>query len=151
MAITWEDPAAWKRVPKESAMRKATYAVPKAEGDPEDAELAVFYFGPNSGGGIEPNMKRWVGQFSDIKDEDVHRSERNTGGHAQHLVEVKSGTFASGMPGAPSVQKKDYGLLAAIVETSSGHYFFKMTGPAKTVEKARPDFLALLDGIKTAK
>src|SRR5690606_11578908 len=44
MGVTWEDPPGWERVGKSNPMRKATYRIPRAAGDGEDAELAVFYF-----------------------------------------------------------------------------------------------------------
>src|ERR1043165_9640727 len=59
MGVTWEDPANWKRLPGGNPMRKATYHPPRAAGDSEDPELAVFYFGPGQGGGLDANVARW--------------------------------------------------------------------------------------------
>lgn len=150
LRITWIDPPAFKRVPPSNAMRKASYVVPRAEGDAEDGELTVFYFGPGQGGSIDANVDRWVKQFGDVKPGDVRRADREANGLRQHTVELDSGTFSSGMPGAPTKPKSDYGLVGGIVETPSGAYFFKLTGPAKTVKQAKPDFYKLLDSIKTA-
>ena len=38
-------------------------------------------------------------------------------------------------------------MIAAVVETSGGSYFFKLTGPQRTVEAARSAYLALLDSV----
>jgi hypothetical protein len=38
-------------------------------------------------------------------------------------------------------------MIAAVVETPAGSYFFKLTGPQKTVESARTAFFALLDSV----
>jgi hypothetical protein len=149
--ITWVDPQGLRRVPPKNAMRKASYEVPHAAGDTEDGELAVFYFGPGLGGGIEQNVARWVKQFSGIQPGDVKRADRQANGLREHTVEIARGTFESGMPGiGSSGPKKDYALEGAIVEAPSGAYFFKMTGPAKTVAAARAAFLQLLDSVRPA-
>ena len=57
--ITWTDPAGWQKVPPSSPMRKATYRVPGAAKEGDDAEMAVFYF-KGEGGGTEANIQRWI-------------------------------------------------------------------------------------------
>jgi hypothetical protein len=148
--VTWVDPPAFKRVPPSNPMRKASFVVPRAAGDNEDGEVTVFYFGPGQGGSIDANVDRWVKQFGDVKPGDVRRADREANGLRQHTVELDSGTFSSGMPGGSTKAKDGYGLVGGIVETPSGAYFFKMTGPAKTVKKAKPDFYKLLDSVKTS-
>ena len=61
-ALTFSAPAGWKPVPTSSSMRVAQFALPRAAGDPADAELVVYYFG-GSGGTVEANIERWVGQM----------------------------------------------------------------------------------------
>ena len=138
--ITWLDPPAFKRVPPSNPMRKASYVVPHAPEDTEDGELTVFYFGPGQGGSIDANVDRWVGQFANVKPTDVKRADREANGLRQHTVELESGTFSPGMGMGGGKQKENYGLVGGIVETPSGEYFFKMTGPSKTVKRAKPDF-----------
>ena len=148
--ITWADPPGLKRVPPKSPMRKASYEVPKVSGDTEDGELAVFYFGPGQGGSIDANVDRWVKQFSGVSPGDVKRADRQANGLRQHTVEVQHGTFDAGQMsmGASSGPKQNYALEGAIVEAPSGAYFFKMTGPAKTIAAAKPAFLQLLDSVR---
>jgi hypothetical protein len=146
--ITWKEPAGWTKVPQRSPMRLATYRVPRAGSDAEDAELALFHFGSNSGGGIDANMTRWAGQFSDVKPEEIRRSERTANHLTQHVMEIEKGTFATGMPMGPKKPKANSGMLAAIVETPTGLYFIKLTGPSGTVKAARADFFTLLDGVR---
>jgi len=148
--ITWVDPPAFKRVPPSNPMRKASFIVPRAPGDSEDGELTVFYFGPGQGGSIDANVDRWVKQFGDVKPADVKRADREANGLRQHTVELESGTFSAGMMGGSGKPKDNYGLVGGIVESPSGAYFFKMTGPSKTVKQAKPDFYKLLDSIKAA-
>src|SRR5207302_1911498 len=59
--IAWDAPASWVSAPNPSTMRKATYKIPKAAGDAEDAELAVS----SAGGGVDANIKRWEQQFGE--------------------------------------------------------------------------------------
>lgn len=146
MRITWEDPPSFKRVPPSNPMRKASFVVPRAEGDPADGDISVSYFGPGQGGSIDANVDRWVKQFGDVKPGDVKRADREANGLRQHTVELESGAFA-GM-GSADKAKPNYGLIGAIVETPSGTYFFKLTGPSKTVKQAKADFYKLLDSIK---
>ena len=49
-----------------------------------------------------------------------------------------------GRPGA----SENFGLLGAVVESPSGKYFFKLTGPSKTVASAKAGFEQLLDSMK---
>jgi hypothetical protein len=150
--ITWVDPPGLKRVPPKSPMRKASYEVPRAKGDADDGELAVFYFGPGEGGSIEANVDRWVKQFSGVDPGDVKRADREANGLREHTVEIVRGTFDAGqMSIAAPGQKKDYALEGAIVEAPSGAYFFKMTGPANTIAAARPAFLQLLDSVRVGR
>ncbi|MFT3723997.1 MAG: hypothetical protein QM773_10450 [Hyphomonadaceae bacterium] len=148
LGVVWEEPSSFQRVPKQSAVRKATYLVPRAKGDAQDAELVVFYFGPGQGGGVDANVTRWVQQFEGAKPSDVHRADRNANGLVQHTVEIDKGTFSSQMPGDPSQPRPDFALLGAIVEAPSGSYFFKLTGPRATVKAARDAFYRLLDSVK---
>lgn len=150
LQITWVDPPTFKRVPPPNPMRKASYVVPRAPGDGEDGELSVFYFGAGQGGGTDANVERWVKQFGDVSPNDVRRADREANGLRQHTVELDSGTFSPGMGamGGGGKPKPNYGLLGGIVEAPSGAYFFKLTGPSKTVAQAKGDFYKLLDSIK---
>ncbi len=134
-------------------MRKASYEVPRAAGDTEDGELAVFYFGPGQGGSIDANVDRWVKQFSGVSASDVKRADREANGLRQHTVEIQRGTFEAGQMALSGSKgpRKDYALEGALVETPSGTYFFKMTGPSSTVLAARAPFLQLLDSVRVGK
>jgi hypothetical protein len=147
--VTWVDPPEWQRSPKPNPMRKATYVVPRAAGDKEDGEVGVFYFGPGQGGGIEANVDRWVKQFKNVPPERIRREDRKTNGMVTHVIEIESGTFnANSMGRGPEKLKENYALLGAIVEAPSGAYFFKLTGPKKTVVAAKKPFDALIASVK---
>jgi hypothetical protein len=141
VGITWVDPPGLHRVPPADPTQRARYLVPRAAGDPEDGELAVFHFDPGQGDGIDANMNRWVASFTGVDPGHVKRVEREANGLRLHTVEIARGTFE----GAQT--KKDYALEGASVEGPGGAYLFKMTGPAPTIAARRPAFLQLLDSM----
>lgn len=148
--LTWTAPPEWKSQ-GERPMRAATYSIPAAKGDAEPAELAVFYFGQGSGGGVDANVKRWIEQFqkadgtSAAKDAKVKKEK--IAGLPATAVEVK-GTYLGGSMMGPSTPKPGYRLLGAIVEGPGGNVFFKLTGPEKTVTAAEKPFRKMLEGLK---
>jgi len=148
--LTWTAPAEWKSQ-GERPMRAATYSIPAAKGDAEPAELAVFFFGAASGGGVDANVKRWIDQFqkadgtSATKDAKVKKE--TIAGLSATAVDVR-GTYMGGSMMGPSTPKPGYRLLGAIVEGPGGNVFFKLTGPEKTVAGAEKPFRKLLDGLK---
>jgi hypothetical protein len=143
--LTWTVPSKWTTAPNPSPMRKATYKIPKATGDESDAEMSVTL----ASGALDANIDRWSGQFDEAK---TSRSERTLpGGVKVTIVEIKGTLKGAAMPmagGPPTEPKKGWALLGAIAETPSGMTFFKMTGPAKTVTGARPEFDTLVASLK---
>jgi hypothetical protein len=148
--ISWTAPSEWKSQ-GERPMRAATYSIPAAKGDPEPAELAVFFFGAGSGGGVDANVKRWIEQFqkadggSAAKEAKV--KQEKIAGLPATTLDVK-GTYLGGSVMGPSTPKPGYRLLGAIVEGPGGNVFFKLTGPDKTVSGAEKTFRKMLDGLK---
>lgn len=139
--LAWDAPSAWQSMPNPNPMRKATYKIPKAGGDADDAELTVSA----AAGGVDQNIKRWEGQFGQAK---AKTEPRNPNGLKVTIVEIK-GTFAGGgMMGAPSAPKKDQMLLGAIVDAGEKQHFFKMVGGEKTVTAAKKDFDKLVASLR---
>jgi hypothetical protein len=133
--IAFEAPQGWAREEPSSGMRKAQFKVPDKEKTARDAELAVFRFAPSS---IDSNVDRWVAQMegSSPKRETLEGKCKVT------LVEL-SGTYTGDAGGEPLPNAR---MLAAIVEASDGHWYFKLIGPADTVGDWREEFVALLKG-----
>ena len=123
----------WQPVPPSSSMRVAEYLLPGEEG--RDATLAVFNFGPSQGGGVEANIERWYGQFSQPDGgstrERSRRWEKRVGGMPVALVDIR-GTFSGGM-GQTQGRMEGYRMLGAVVESRAGLFFVKLTGPEATV------------------
>ena len=135
--IAYDVPTAWTTAPNPSPMRKATFKIPKAGGESDDAELAVS----SASGGVEPNIKRWEGQFGNAK---AVTAKRTVNGLDVTTVEIK-GKFGGGMmPGAPAAPAaaapKDQMLLGAVVDGGDQQFFFKMIGGEKTVTASKKDF-----------
>jgi hypothetical protein len=65
-------------------------------------------------------------------------------------ITAVGGRFTGGgMPGGPpSTPRDDWALLAAIAETPTGPWFFKLTGPRATVQAARPAFDELVRSMR---
>lgn len=153
--LTWNAPKEWE-AQGARAMRVATYRIAPAKGDAEPGELAIFYFGQGQGGGVDANVKRWVGQFqkpdgAPIPEKDVKTKKATINKLPVTTVDVK-GTYAGGGPMmGPSSPKPGYRLLGAIVEGPEGAVFFKLTGPEKTVAAADKPFRKMLGSVKKAK
>ena len=143
--LTWAPPATWK-VDAPRPMRAATYKIPAAKGDTEEGELGVFYFGQGQGGGVDQNVQRWASQFEGAK-APATRKEK-VSGFDMTTLELEGTYTGSGGPMGPKTSKPGYKLLGAIVEGPEGAIFFKLVGPAKTVETARADFTKMVKAIK---
>src|SRR5213594_3099496 len=101
--LTFTAPAAWHARPAASAMRVAEFVVPKAAGDPEDAEVIVYFFGI-SVGSVNANVDRWIGQMqqpdgSASKDK-ARREAQTINGLKVTMVDLAGTYVAEVRPGA---------------------------------------------------
>jgi len=139
-SLEWKAPARWQVAPNTSNMRLATYRIPHAPGDASDGELSIT----RAGGSADANAQRWIGQFADDGTRTSKRSTRKVGLLEVSIVEVQ-GTYAGGM--GKEGASTGWALLGAIVPAGETAYFFKLTGPAKTVLAARTEFDAFLGSL----
>ena len=151
--LEFETPSTWISETPSSSMRLAQYRLPRQEGDPEDAELAVFYFG-GQGGSVQANVDRWIGQFSNPDGSPVTNpkvSERAANGVPLTLVDVR-GTYHQGQGPmmAQTTAKENYRMLAAVAEGPAGPNFFKLTGPRSTVDHFEESFGSFLETLRPA-
>lgn len=150
--LKFSAPPGWIPETPSSRMRQAQYSLPRAEGDPEDAEVAVFFF-PGQGGSVRANIDRWIGQFSQEDGspatEVAEVTRRESSGIPLTVVDI-SGTYrGSGGPMmAPAEPKPNFRMLSAVAETANGPWFFKLTGPAETVAKWEASFHSFLDTLQ---
>ena len=124
--VTWTAPFGWKESIG-NKMRKATYVVAP------DAEMTVSA----AGGGVEPNVRRWSEQFGNAKPK---TEKKKVNGLDVTTVELEGPYAAMGAPAAVADQM----LLGAVVDLGESQWFFKLTGPKKTVTSARGDFEKLV-------
>ncbi len=149
LALKFTAPADWISETPTSSMRKAQYRLPRVAGDPEDAEMVVFYF-QGGGGGVQANIDRWIGQFTKADgspaDDVAKTSHKVSHGIPITTVDV-TGTYVAGMGSmtTDSKGKPNFRMLGAVAESNSGPWFFKLTGPVKTVTKWEPSFEGFLD------
>jgi len=149
--FTLAPPKEWNEKPITSSMRSAQFTWSEKSG--EQAELIVYYFGEGGAGGVEANLERWLGQISqpDGKpSKDIAKIERTKIANQEAtIVSVAGRLTTQQMPGGPApVDMADAMLLAAIVNSPTGPYYFKATGSKKTVEANNARFRAMLASMK---
>jgi hypothetical protein len=131
-------PDGWVTEQPSSAMRKAQYKLPKVDGDSEDGELVLYFFGTGQGGTVQANIDRWVDQMQQADgsaSKDKAKIETLTiNGLKVTTVDI-SGTYTAQMsPGSDKhYNNSNSRLRAAVIETPKGNYFAKLIGPEKTV------------------
>jgi hypothetical protein len=143
--IAWDVPARWKQIPNPNGMRVATYLIARADGDSEDGEMGVS----RVGGSVEANLGRWKAQFDPVKADSAKRQERTIAGLRVTIFET-AGTY-TGMvvKGQATKPRESWAMLAAIVEVKGGDpWFFKLTGPEKTLSAARSEFESLANSVR---
>ncbi len=150
--LLFDPPQGWIAEDAPSPMRVAQFTLPKADGDAEDAELVVFYFG-GGGGTVEANLERWTNQML----QPDGRASADVATTTSFLVDELPvtmldvpGTFSAEVrPGSGMrYHKPGFRMTAAVVETPAGPYFFKLTGPHRTVERWTDPFAALLGSVR---
>jgi hypothetical protein len=147
--LHFKAPDGWITEQPSSKMRAAQYKLPKADGDPEDASLVLYYFGLSQGGAPQANIDRWITQIQQpdgSPSKDKAKTETMTvNGLTVTTVDV-TGTYTAEMaPGSGTTHNNpNYRLRGAVIQTAKGNYFLKLVGPAKTVgrwEQSYTDYL----------
>lgn len=147
--LTLTIPKSWTAPDAPKPMRLATYEIAPVEGDKEKAELAISSF-PGGGGGVAPNLTRWIGQFeADGRESVIKQGKAN--GKQYYIVDI-TGTYKKSV-GPPVLQKtesvKGSRMLGVILVMEDDEvYFLKLTGPDKTV-KAQAEILRSAFGAKS--
>lgn len=152
-SLVYDVPEAWTTEQPSSSMRKAQYRLPAAGEGEESPEMVLFHF-PGTGGSVDANIERWRMQFrtaagEPVPAEQVERSTLAVNDLNVTTVEVEGRFMQGSMTGGPAEPTDErYRLLAAIIETPTGPWFFKATGPVETINAARDDFLTMLRSLQ---
>jgi len=150
-SLQFDAPLDWIQMDTSSPLRVAQFGLPRTPGDPEDAELVVYFFG-GEGGAVEANLERWTNQMlqpdgrpsSDV----ATTTSFDVAGLSVTVLDVPGIYSAEVQPGSGMrYYKRGFRLKAAVVETPAGPYFFKLIGPGRTVAEWEPGFNALLSSV----
>jgi len=129
-------------------MVEREFAVPASPGDERDGRVTIMA----AGGGVEANIERWCGQFTQPDGADTGdraKVEKKTiAGHEVHLVDISGSYNESRGPFGPGVLRPDYRMLAAIISIGQVDYFVKFYGPRRTVADNEDAFQAMIGSLK---
>ena len=153
-SLTYDVPGGWASREPRSSMRIAEFTLPRAQGDAEDADLVIYFFG-GSGGSVEANLDRWIGQMTQPDGRSSREAARTStftaNGLDITLVDVPGTYVADVSPGSTERHNKPgFRLQAAIIQTPDGPYFVKLVGPAKTVARWGDSMAAFLKSMRHA-
>lgn len=142
-------PKAFKRSKLGSRILEHEFVATAGEGDAAKKARVTFMA---AGGGVKPNIDRWMGQFSG-GDKDAQKTDVvKVGKLTVHVVDC-SGRFGEKMGGGPfapgrTIQRTDYAMAGAIMAHPEGRlYFVKMIGPASVVKANRADFVKMVKSV----
>lgn len=151
--LRFKAPDDWEYQHPVSAMRRAEFGV---RGDEGTAGLVVYFFGNQGAGSARANIDRWVGQFKDPDGSAIATptpAKRKIAGFETTQIEA-AGTYVGGMgAGSPQAAEGQAGqrMIATIVETPSGPFYFKFLGADKTVTENRGALEGLFASMKAPK
>ncbi len=146
-SITLPKPAAWTWVKPSMQFRTLQYQVcnPGPGKVAPCADLIVSVFKLGDGGSVDANIGRWKNQFqnADGSPAEPTRSQRVVAGASVTRVDLKGAWKGMGMGEAQNNSEQ----LAAAIELPQETIYIRMVGPESTVEAARKDFEAMVDGL----
>jgi hypothetical protein len=150
--LTLTLPDGWVRQTPTSPMRTLQYQIPALE-DGEPGEFIVFYFGPQGGGPVEDNLKRWAEQIQ--RPDAVPPLQYATLDTLEVNGLTLSRLYSEGMYSAmtsinePPEPKNDWGLMGVVVEGGpQGPVYLKITGPREMFSEKKEKIDELLGSIK---
>src|SRR5262245_35538698 len=148
-------PAQWKAEKSTSEMRAYQFRLPKADGDSDDAEVVIFFFGPGGGGSVAENLKRWKGMFVPPQGksiEDVAKVEEIKVGNVPVTYLDVTGTYKfKARPfdaNSKEELKPNHRMLGVVFASKNGPYFLRCVGPSNTVTHHKKGFDEFLKGFK---
>lgn len=141
-------PETWKEEAPTSTMRMAQFKLQKAEGDKEDAELAIFVF-PGGSGTLKQNLDRQLAKF--VEEGRKAKDDKIKVGGIEAAYQDVTGTFKK--KPFPMAEKftpmENYRQLYVVFEDKAGRqYYMTLLGPAKTVESHKKGFEEWLKNFK---
>jgi hypothetical protein len=142
--LDFDMPQGWTDEPPSSSMRMAQATIPGPGGP---GSLAVFFFGPGGGGGVEANIQRWIEQV-EVSGQPKQETFETANGYRVTWVDVAGTVKPSMMGTGPTEPQPNSRLLGAVVEGPGGPWFFKATGPEATLTPQREAFLGMVRSVR---
>ena len=146
-AVAFKVPAKWSAQAPKSSMRRAQLSAPGSAGA---AELIVYFFGPQGAGTHRrTSTAGWAVQQSGRLPSDGAKHHQGRGQRPAVTRVEAAGQYSNTMaqPGQAAPAVSNQRLIAAIVESKGGPYYFKFVGPEATVTEQRQAIDALLASI----
>ncbi|MDP6506453.1 MAG: hypothetical protein QF886_22705, partial [Planctomycetota bacterium] len=112
----------------------------------------IFYYGA-SGGSVEANLARWAGQMNQPDGSDSMKSakiEKREINRMKTTTLKLNGTFLK-RPFPMSrdvVPMANYRMLASVMQSEVGPFFFKVVGPRNTIDHWDKSVDAFLNSVK---
>jgi hypothetical protein len=139
-SLSWALPKGWKQGADKGGMRLASFYL---ESNPDVMDCYIVSL-PGMAGGLEANLKRWMGQ-ADINPTDLNYQKlintaltlQTKGGLEAKVYDL---TSLKQVPGPKS-------MMAAIISTADTTIFVKMTGTSGAVKANRDAFLEFLKSL----
>ncbi len=137
-SLAWTAPDGWVEQ-SGSQMRLVTFKV-----GPDGAECTITMF-PGEVGGLEANLRRWLGQLKvEVADTDLASFARNPEAvQSEGSLACQVFDFAGLVP----TERTD-SLLAAVVPLKGSTAFVKFTGSKRLLASEKENFLALCRSLK---
>ena len=146
--MTSTTPKGWKKEEPSNNMRLTQFSLPKAEGDAEDAELAVFAF-PGGSGSLKDNLARQEAKFMPKGRE--AKTEKINVGKIEGTFQKVTGTYKKKpFPMAESHNPQaGYAQLYVVFEGSDKkQYYITVLGPKKTIDHHEKEVKEWVKGFK---
>lgn len=131
-ALRWEDPDGWEKTPA-SGMRLAGFQI-------DNAVCTIVSLSGNAGG-LEANVKRWLGQvgITDMEDSEFKAL-------LNQMTEVQAqDDIAFQVVDLTELSRGKSSSITAIGSLPEKTVFVKLTGPVATLSKLKKPYLALLE------
>ena len=141
-------PVTWQWQSPTVQFRALQYSVPTTTPGISDAELVISVFAAGDGGPIDMNVKRWVSQFRDEDGDEAKAKieDRTINGIPVKLLEL-AGRYQGMGQAAP---RPGMMQLGAIIQAPGRTVFVRLVGQLETVEGARKEFEALVNGVRAS-
>ena len=141
-------PAEWNSKSFTSTMRAGVFELGPS------AELVVYYFGETGAGSVDDNIERWLGQLEQPDGKPTKSIAKiqkvQLAGQEATTVAATGRYHAAGMMGNADTEIANAAMLAAIVASPTGPYYFKLVGPKQTVDANAAKFRAMLTSLELA-